>query len=625
MNNEVPIWFGPADRPLFGWFHSTADRMARAGVLLCPPVGHEYHESYSTLRLLAEKLADLGTCVLRMDYDGVGDSAGDYLDPGRAAAWLGSVLEGVAVLRRAGARSVVMVGMRTGALLAGLAAGRDGAVDGLVLWDPVLSGRAYLAEQRALNAFAVGTGTDAGTNRLVQLPGMVLTADAAAELRQLDLVKSAGALAAQVLVLTRPERGAGSLAERLAGTAVEWGDATGQSELMELGSAYGVIAYQAVDQVAAWVARVSPGTMAPLTAPAPAGQARVAGGPDGGGPDGGGPDGPTVRETPMALGPSGLFGILTEGARREGSPTVVFLNVANGNRTGPDRLWVELARSWAAHGLRCFRFDLSGLGDSPTRHDGQARYVSRAPESFDDITEVCAALEPADPSNVVLVGSCTTGYQVLESALEVSPRGVVAINPETSFRLPEKAVTGRADPRRRIALPRRAPLAAYYKAQHEEEGSASGHRGPNILGALRAMAAPRSKAGQWLRDHERAIVTNLMWRLRMVNAPERRPARWLSELVSRHIDVFIVCSKNDARSLLLGVRKSLLEQLQHDGLRLVRISDHGFRVLEERLAVTSALTEHVLERFAPPFISAPARPELHERPVPGISAPQIAS
>ena len=36
-----PLWFGPEDRPLFGWLHTPASGEARGGVVLCPTLGIE--------------------------------------------------------------------------------------------------------------------------------------------------------------------------------------------------------------------------------------------------------------------------------------------------------------------------------------------------------------------------------------------------------------------------------------------------------------------------------------------------------------------------------------------------------------------------------------------------------
>jgi len=90
-----PIWFGDDNRPLFGWLHRCAG-LARGGVVLCPPLGYELWTSYQSLRRLAELLCANGFYVLRFDYDGSGDSAGEALEPDRLAVWRHSVSAAVA-------------------------------------------------------------------------------------------------------------------------------------------------------------------------------------------------------------------------------------------------------------------------------------------------------------------------------------------------------------------------------------------------------------------------------------------------------------------------------------------------------------------------------------------------
>ena len=154
--------------------------------------------------------------------------------------------------------------------------------------------------------------------------------------------------------------------------------------------------------------------------------------------------------------PVGLFGVLTYDPDLPVSPdkpTAVFLNVANQHHVGPNRLWVELARQWAGAGVRSLRLDLSGLGDSPDRHGAGGRWECFKPEAFDDVVDAVRWASPDDPSNVVLVGLCSGGYQALESALAVGARGVVAINPFVSFEPAEVRAGLPPDPRRRIPVP----------------------------------------------------------------------------------------------------------------------------------------------------------------------------
>ena len=50
-------------------------------MVVCPPLGPEYFNSYRSLRHLADRLAENGVSALRFDYDGTGNSAGQDEDP----------------------------------------------------------------------------------------------------------------------------------------------------------------------------------------------------------------------------------------------------------------------------------------------------------------------------------------------------------------------------------------------------------------------------------------------------------------------------------------------------------------------------------------------------------------
>ncbi|HXW81332.1 MAG TPA: hypothetical protein VEJ84_17655 [Acidimicrobiales bacterium] len=598
----TPFWFGPEDRPLFGWLHTPDSGRARAGVVLCPPLAHEHQATYATLRSLAENLADRDMCALRLDYDGTGDSAGDDFDPDRVAAWLGSVRQAVSVLRQAGMTSVTLLGIRFGALLAGLVAEQDKGLEGLVLWDPVTSGRSYLAEQRLLASRTFNTPSSRRDGSL-EIPGMTLEATTVAHIRALDLSRGAGALAPRALVLQRADQTLEALKARLDGSGADWAEAPGQADLIEKGWAAGILAHETNRVVAEWLCEVAPSRPVPVTATVRRTGATVAR------TTGGAP----IVETPVFLGKTGLFGILTETPGNTSSTTAVFLNVANGPRIGACRLWVDWARRWAAVGVRCFRMDLSGMGDSPVRHEGQPSLTLRAPEHLDDVAEACSFLSPDDPSDVVLVGLCTSGYQVLESGLALKPRGVVAVNPITYFRPPEKVRGLPRDHRRRIALNRNVNTfddraRAYYRTDGPGPSTARGLGGyPRLDRWLHSTKAPRLRAARSLREGIRVFRTGLAWRLQVIVAPDRRPSRWLSELVDNDVDVFLVCSKRDARMILFGLSKRLLSRLTQTGnfwFSCIPELEHSNFISERRSLVGDMVEVHIAARFGLPPATA---------------------
>jgi uncharacterized protein len=146
-----PFYFGSSRRPVFGVYHAPeADRAKRAGVVLCHPLGHEYLRAHRAFRNLAVALAAQGLHVLRFDYSGSGDSAGDDEDVTieQCLADLDAAIE--ELKDTSGIAKVSLVGLRLGATFAAMAACRRSDVERLVLWDPVLDGASYLEEMLTL-------------------------------------------------------------------------------------------------------------------------------------------------------------------------------------------------------------------------------------------------------------------------------------------------------------------------------------------------------------------------------------------------------------------------------------------------------------------------------------------
>ncbi len=551
-----PIWFGSEERPLFGMFHVPESGFARAGVVVCPPFGRDYLHAHYTLRCLGDEMTAHGVCTLRFDYDGTGDSAGTGNEPERVRSWLDSITAAVATMRASGVGSVFVVGMGLGATLAALVCEADGNIDGLVLWDPEPSGKAYLSRQRALGAlsFNVPTMTTDGS---IDAPGILFDAVTAADLRKLDL-SNLRESQTRMLVLVRPDRDATRLQNRLRGDLVEWGEAIGHSRLIDDVSNIAV-PREAVDRIVEWVGTHAqhepqpisvPGWTGPMSIPGPSGRS-------------------SMVETPVWVGDTGLFGIVAESPVRNAGPTVIFLSVADGHRVGPGRTWVDLARTWAETGLRSIRIDFSGLGDSPLRHKEQRDFEWGAPEAFDDVEEVARWCSPSDPSDVILVGLCASGYQAIDSAFHLTPRGVIAINPNISFMPPEVRDGRSVDPRRRI-----------------------------VMGSSRLQERFRSDSPL---ARVRRTFPGLAWRAKVWRtASQQRSAAWLPELDEVGSDVLIVSGEESFRPIRYGASPRLINRLERRGrLRLAYLSEleHGLLIARQRLEVQNLVTEHVRMRF----------------------------
>jgi alpha-beta hydrolase superfamily lysophospholipase len=416
---ETPVWFGPTHRPLFGWIATPESDRGLGGLVVAPTLGRESRASRRALRRLASVASQRGFVVLRFDYEGTGDSSGSLGDPERDRAWTDNVQSAVELLRSTGVAEVSAVGMRLGAtIVGGAASDRDLALRSIVLWDPCESGRTYLRELSALEALRrEGSGVRAGG--AIATTEFVFSQQTAEELRRFDLTASASTpLASRVLVVSRDDRAVSSkLRQRLDDEDTAWTTTTEQGQLLDVDPLFAVLPERSIHEIVDWLVDGSaePSVVAkPHTAPTTAIVEPT--------------DRSEVVERCVRIGEKQLFGIVCEPLERpQDAPLVVFLNVSNEDHSGPSRLWVELSRRWASRGLRCVRFDLSGLGDSPATHDqlGSSIYEQGW---LDDTLTVVRELA-GDPTNVVLVGLCSGAYWAIEAGIALRAKGVCVINP----------------------------------------------------------------------------------------------------------------------------------------------------------------------------------------------------
>ena len=146
---EAPFYFGPG-QALFGLFHASGTS-ARKAVLLCPPLGQDQIRCHRLYRQLAQALVAEGIAVLRFDYYGTGDSAGDSADVDWNRCIADTAIAAHELRTRAGVDRVFAFGARLGGSLA-LASATQARFAGVVAWDPILEGRAYVAQLDAMQS-----------------------------------------------------------------------------------------------------------------------------------------------------------------------------------------------------------------------------------------------------------------------------------------------------------------------------------------------------------------------------------------------------------------------------------------------------------------------------------------
>jgi pimeloyl-ACP methyl ester carboxylesterase len=422
----VALYFGDVQAPLFGWWHAPGPvQRPGAAVLLCAPFGMEELNAHRAWRALARQLAQAGAHVLRYDYPNCGDSAGDVSDLDLLPAWQRSVHQGIDELkRRSGQLNVVLVGLRLGALLAMRAALERDDVAGYAAIAPVLSGRAYVREMRALQATAAKNDDSDPVFDGLESGGFAINAATLDSLLTIDLRQPARAPAGRCLLVDRAkmpslERFAAALSA--SGASVDLQVLPGYEELMlephtsrePLAMWAAVVRWlDGLKAVAAACAATGPNADAPATAEF---------------------DG--VCETALSF--SVLRGTVQAVLTQPPSPLpaskiVLMLNAGAARRVGLGRSYVSLARQLARNGQRALRVDLCGLGDSDAQPGAEDTVVYSATAVAEVRALVLALHQSFGAGEVAIVGWCSGAYHALMAAAQgAEVSAVVAINPLT--------------------------------------------------------------------------------------------------------------------------------------------------------------------------------------------------
>ncbi|MFM0208487.1 alpha/beta fold hydrolase [Paraburkholderia sediminicola] len=427
----------------FGWLHPAE---GSSGVVLCYPFGYDALCTYRGMRRLAERLAARGMPVLRFDYPGTGDAAGEASEPGRWRAWIDSIKQAVALLRETtGVERVTLCGLRLGGTLAALAAQELGGVDGLVLLAPVLSGKNYQRELRAhyrtwlSMPAAMDCEAEPETDAFVEAYGFRLYSDTLEPLRAVDLQRDAVRPAERVLILDSldPARVDALVARyREHGVQVERQpfDEYGKFMMEALDSEIPQAAFRsiedwlagaAVDPVAHTYRATDDNAGAHADHIAWQRAAHVGDHPAGHLVE------PGVIETPVWIDGGRMFGIycVPESCPAAAAPAVLMLNTGAVSRIGNARLGVRFARRLARQGIASLRVDLGGLGDSQPSLDAVSLDALYAQAGADDAACAARWLTAQGHRGAVLLGICAGAFVGLHAASrEPAVIGAVLVN-----------------------------------------------------------------------------------------------------------------------------------------------------------------------------------------------------
>ncbi len=397
--------------------------------MVCNPIGDDYVRAHRTLRHLAERLAVAGFPVLRFDFHGTGDSAGDERAPDRVAAWRRDIATAIDFAKaETGVDRVAIVGLRFGATVAADVAATRSDVASVVLWHVFPTGEKFASETLKMHkmhrmlepeSFAAGPKSYPDGEEAL---GFFLTNQTLQDLKAIDVRAIATRPAPRALVVDASNLPSDKpIVEKLEalGAQVDHRHMPGHKFLISIPH-HSTLPDEVLAQVVAWLETAHP-AIARVPAPAPASTANVL-------------EGAAYTEEPVMFGPGDrLFGIHVRPrkGRSAARPAILMLNAGTVHRIGPHRFYVSMARELAELGFEVLRVDLSGIGDSPnTTTPENITYPGEGETDVKLAMDVMTARTGA--TKFVLAGLCSGADIAFQLGIkERRVAGVVMMNPRT--------------------------------------------------------------------------------------------------------------------------------------------------------------------------------------------------
>ncbi len=420
-----PIYLDLGSEAVFSMYHAPLEGPTGTAVLICPPWGWDDVSSYRVRRGWADELAAAGHPTLRIDLPGTGDSGGSAADPGRLAAATEAVSAAASWLRTsAGSERVAVIGLGLGGLAAALAVAAAAPIDDLVLWAVPPTGRGLIRQLRAFAALQGSRFSLTGEPEPTVLPdgwlevnGFVLSAETVAAIAEVRLVDLPVPGLQRALLLEQDGLAVDpDLHGHLADHGVDVTTAPGPGwAAMTFHPERPTPPAEVMSTVAGWLAE-TPAGVVPLRAPSSLASPMTSVDLDLS------VGGIGVRETALTLDDTAgrAFAILTRPVAGPLLPVgAVFLNAGAVRRIGPNRVWVDTARRWAARGIASLRIDLEGIGDSDG-DEARYRHVSQfyvRDELGDQIERFIEAFVARGYGpRIVVAGLCAGGYWAFQAA-----------------------------------------------------------------------------------------------------------------------------------------------------------------------------------------------------------------
>ena len=594
------LYFNSGAHRLFGWLHRSPDgKDADIGVVICQPFGYEAICAHRGMRAFAEALAEAGMPSLRFDYLGTGDSPDIDREADQLQIWTQDVLGAVKELRRqTGVQRICLLGFRLGALLASLAATKNGSISALIGVSPIVSGKRYLRELRVMR-LAASMGANAANSAEprgkladgMEVSGFSLAAATLDSLQNVDLSGLQSVLPQMLVINGATMAASGGKVQSLeAQRRTTHLVLPGAVEMLMTPPQFAQVPKEMIEASLDWLSKLPQHASASIDRDS----RRQINATDALGlsnilalPGGGAPPNNARTEMPVFFGTDELlFGVLTQPAIGEiRRRAVILLNAGADHHIGASRLYVSMARRWAQHGYAVLRMDLGGVGDSGTR-PGRINDDVFPLEAIDDIRAAIDFLRSTyGIRDVTLAGLCSGAYHALRSAVAGLPvNHILMVNPQNYFWRRGETLQGlqlaEVVHNPGIYRERMLSLAAWKKLFTGQV---------NIARIVKIyLQHPLLVAESWLRDQARRLHIRLPNDL----------GRDLEEVVARGVRVSFIFAQGEPGLELLKVQagNSVKRLAGRCHIRALKSGDHVFTRSDAREIMENVVSDELFAR-----------------------------
>ncbi|QTI70561.1 hypothetical protein [Gordonia polyisoprenivorans] len=419
---NTPGYIDGAHGPLFVVASMPKSSSVTGAVIILPSLAKEAGHTARALKQLAERLASRGLLAVRIDYACTGESAGDQRHPGATDTWLDSIRSVIGFVGDLGVERVALVGHRAGALLALQDSSVIGGADAMVLWDPVIRGRHFVRAQKALYSVMTATHDEVPANvtarpaeQHVHLVGLTLHDAAAKSLSAMALnADTAGALAGTAaLALLRDSERESDLGRMLTEAPSVRVESLGdQTDFLEAANPWVITLPDEVDTIVSWLGEHLTGPAVPVNVDLSP-QAAVSTSADGR---------EIVTRVRVLAGDRLVWDTAMAGRHGQAREILVTHSIGHDIRTGPGRLFYELALDIAERGGRVIRFDRAGVGESGIVSTDDTYIQLYKRDYVREGNRIIDAIDPPAGATIAHVGICLGGWMASHAALETHRR-----------------------------------------------------------------------------------------------------------------------------------------------------------------------------------------------------------